>query len=390
MTTARNLRLLAAALAAAAVLAGCGGGGGTEPPRNNISKVVVAGDSLADVGTFGYRFTVQNSADLATGFPVFPMVIAQNFGIASQCNYFVATGASTFTTNATAGCTNFAIGGGRIQNTAAGGGATGQKSIPLQLSTAVAAAGGAWTSTDLILVDGGGNDAGDLISAYLGAATGAAGANAYAQFLMTLVDAPTVQTLLGQGATGAAQAAGLYMQKLADKYYDAIKANALDKGATHVAIVNMPDITVTPSFAAVKTQVAAASGGGTAGATAAGNLEAAVRQWLVAFNTQLSTRVGADGRVAIVDSFSDVRDQAANPSDYGLTNVAQAACVTALNVTTEAAACTSAKLDAAPPPGLAAGWWQTWAFADGLHPTPFGHRLLASSVSRALARAGWL
>ena len=30
------------------------------------------------------------------------------------------------------------------------------------------------------------------------------------------------------------------------------------------------------------------------------------------------------------------------------------------------------------------------AFSDGFHPTPYGHRLLAASISRALARAGWL
>jgi phospholipase/lecithinase/hemolysin len=53
-------------------------------------------------------------------------------------------------------------------------------------------------------------------------------------------------------------------------------------------------------------------------------------------------------------------------------------------------ACTSTALDAAPPAGATAGWWQNWAFADGFHPTPYGHRLLAASVSRALARAGWL
>jgi len=389
MTTERNLRLLVAALAAAAVLAGCGGGGGTEPPRASISRVVVAGDSLADAGTFGYRFTVQNSADLATGYPVFSQIVAQNFGIAGNCNYYVATSATTFTTNPQAGCTNYAIGNGRIQNTAAQGGATGQQSIPLQLSAAATVAGGAWTGNDLILVDGGGNDAGDLIASYLGAATGPAGANAYALFLMNLVDATTVSTLLGQGATGAAQAAGLYMQKLADKYYDSIRASTLDKGATHVAVVNMPDITVTPSFAAVKTQVAAGAGGGATGAAAAANLEVAVRQWLGAFNTQLSARIGGDGRVALVDAFADIRDQATNPGAYGLTNVTQAACLTALSVSA-GSSCTSAALDAAPPTGLTAGWWQTWAFADGLHPTPFGHRLLAASVSRAIARAGWL
>ena len=176
MQTGRNLRLLAASLAAAAVLAGCGGGGGTEPPRASITRLTTAGDSLADVGTFGARFTVQNSADPANPFPVFPEIIASDFGLGAQCNYFVATSATTFVPNPKAGCTDYAIGNGRIQNTAAQGGDAGDQSIPLQLATAVSVAGGAWTSSDLVLVDGGGNDANDLILAFLGAGTGAAGA----------------------------------------------------------------------------------------------------------------------------------------------------------------------------------------------------------------------
>jgi phospholipase/lecithinase/hemolysin len=59
-------------------------------------------------------------------------------------------------------------------------------------------------------------------------------------------------------------------------------------------------------------------------------------------------------------------------------------------VDTSAGTCTSAALDAHPPAGQGAGWWQTWAFADNLHPTPFGQSLLAASVNRTLARAGWL
>ena len=57
-----NRALVAAACSAAALLAGCGGGGDAAGPKVAISRVVVAGDSLADVGTFGFKFTVQNAA----------------------------------------------------------------------------------------------------------------------------------------------------------------------------------------------------------------------------------------------------------------------------------------------------------------------------------------
>ena len=379
MQTGRNLRLLAAAFAAAAFIAGCGGGGGTEGPKASITKVTVAGDSLADAGTFGARFTVQNSADPNSPFRVYPEIIALSYGISGQCNYFVATSTGTpptFTTNSKAGCTNFAVGNGRINITPAQG---AQQSIPVQLQTAAAVVG-SYTASDLVIVDGGGNDAQDLIGAYLQfaqAPTNPTAVGTYKGLLKTLVDPATVDALVAQGATGAAQANGLYMQKLADKYYDAINTNVLAKGASHVAVLNMPDVTLIPGFAP------ALAVGGAA-------LQTAARAWITAFNNQLSARVAGDGRVALVDFYGDLNDEVAHPANYGLTNVTQAACVTALGVSTNGGACTSAALDAAPPAGLTVGWWQTWAFADNLHPTPFGQQLLAASVSRAIARAGWI
>jgi phospholipase/lecithinase/hemolysin len=175
------------------------------------------------------------------------------------------------------------------------------------------------------------------------------------------------------------------MQKLADKYYDAVNTSLLANGATHVALVNMPDVTVTPLFADSMAAASTGAGGGVAGATAAAQLQGLGRALISAFNAELGARVGSDSRIALVDAYADIQDQAANPSAYGLTNVTQRACGTvAINL------CTDAALSAAPPAGLGANWWTTWAFADGLHPTPFGYQLLAASVSRALARAGWL
>ena len=54
-------------LAAAALLAGCGGGGADTTPLAPIRGVKVVGDSLADSGTFGYKFTVQGTAPTGTG-----------------------------------------------------------------------------------------------------------------------------------------------------------------------------------------------------------------------------------------------------------------------------------------------------------------------------------
>ena len=384
--------LLASACLAAALLAGCGGSDDPAGPRTAISRVVVAGDSLADVGTFGFKFTVQKAADPA-GFPIYPQLVAQDYGINSQCNFYKFTG-TTFVANPTPGCTNFAIGGGRVVVPASSGGAASPLGVPLQLSTAASAVGGTYTATDLVLVDGGGNDAADLVGAYLGAASGAAGVAAYQTFLAQQLDAATIAAAFAQ-PNGAAVAAGLYMQKLADTYYNAIKASALDKGATHVAVLNVPDITLTPRFQAVLAGVSAANGGGANGATAAATLKGAIEQWISGFNTELATRINGDARVALVPFYADFTDEVTHPVEYALTDVTHASCpVTGTDSSGLPSytfqTCTSASLDAAPPSGLTAGWWQSWTFSDGFHPTPYGHRLLAASISRALARAGWL
>jgi outer membrane lipase/esterase len=371
--------LLALIVAAAALLAGCGGGD-SAGPRVPISRVVVAGDSLADAGTFGARFTVQNAADPAAGFPVFPQIVAQQFGVTGQCPFFVATSGTTFAPEGRAGCTSFAVGGGRIA------GVSGPFSIPTQLARALQEVGGLYREADLVLVDGGGNDAADLLRALLG------GPAAYQNFLLRELDAATIAATLAQ-PNGSARAAVLYMRELAGTYYGAIKANALDRGATHVAVLDMPDVTLTPLAQAALRNVAQtpeANGGGPA---AAANVRALLQGAIDAFNAQLRTNVGNDGRVAVVPFNADFTGYVTRPADFGLTNVTTPACavvgITDFG-TQNPGPCNSAALDANAPAGLAPGWWQSWVFSDGFHPTPFGHNLLAQTTRRALVQAGWL
>jgi phospholipase/lecithinase/hemolysin len=181
------------------------------------------------------------------------------------------------------------------------------------------------------------------------------------------------------------------MRKLADTYYNSVNTTALAHGATHVAVLDMPDISLTPRIQAVLAQVSQANGGGTNGATAAAGVQTALRAWTDAFNAELRQDVGTDARVAVVPFDADFTEEVNNPATFGLSNVTAPACgqvgVTAFGDPTP---CTNTALDANPPAGLTAGWWTTWAFSDGFHPTPFGHQLLAASVNRALARAGWL
>ncbi len=381
-------------------LAGCGGNNSL-PPKTTISKVYVMGDSLADAGTFGFKYTVQDASN-PKGFPIWPQIVAGNLGLdaLSQCNAFTGVTTSnsagdwtneTYADNTATGCTNYAIGSGRIYVPADPINAstdtpTKRAANPRNITNQFAKIN-AYSATELVLIVGGGNDAADLVGKYLNAAQGATGAAAAYQTFLLQQLSPSVLTEImnSNGAVnGPGVAAGAYMQTLANTFYASIKTSVLDKGATKVAILNMPDITVTPRFQMVLGSL------GTSGPA----LQAAIRQWISAFNTQLKSNIANDSRVALVDFYYDINDEVTNPASYGLSNATSTACpATGVDLVTglpkyDFPTCTSTALDTTV--GKTTGWWKTYAFSDGFHPTPMAHSLLASSVSRALARAGWL
>ncbi len=375
-----KFRLNLAALATALLLAACGGG---DPA---ITSVKVMGDSLADSGTFGLKFTVQGSAATGAGStPIWPELVASDVSDAETLCAYNRVNLLTQAVTTQAGCTNYAVGGGRINNVSS---AQDPRSITLQLQQA-AQVHGSYKSTDLLLVDGGGNDAADLAGAYLGATT-ESGVATYRALLLSLLPATTVDALFGQ-VNGPALAGGAYMQALADKFHDAIKASALDKGASKLVLLNMPDITLTPRFQAVLGAITQQ-----AGAAQAQQAQGLIRQWVGAFNAQLASRFAGNTKVAIVDFYATQQDQTANPAKYGLTNVVDTACpvvgvggdgLPTYNFLT----CTGTALSANPPGGLISGpnWWKTYLYSDSFHPTPYGHELLADAVTAAVRAKNW-
>jgi outer membrane lipase/esterase len=379
------------ALGAALVLAGCGGGGGeTTATGSGVSNVKVVGDSLSDSGAFGFKWAMQGSA--SEPMLIWTDRIASIYGAPALCPRYAATSATTVVANpAATACGSYAVGGGRINIPTA---PTSPFSIPQQLKDL--ATEKPFTAGDLLLVDGGGNDAADLVGAYLKAPFD--GGAAYGGLLGTLLAPATVGAQLGAGPAGAANVGGLYMTALADKMYDAVKTQALDKGAKKVLVLNMPGITNTPRFQATLDLVAAGSGGGAAGATARAQTEAVIKSWVEAFNKQLSTKFAGASGVVLVDFYTNFNDQIANPAQYGLTNVKTPACP-GLGIGTDGLAiynpstCTSTALSTQTPPVGASGganWWKTYAFSDGFHPTAYGYQLLAQLVTKNLAAAGWL
>lgn len=382
---------LLGAAALAALLAACGGGGADTTPRAGVTTVKVMGDSLADVGTFGgVKATIQ-------GNDMYPERVSQAYGLGKGCNYFAFNG-STFVANPTPGCLNYAIGGGVINPASAGLVPADPRGIGVQFAAATAA--GNFAAGDLLVVDGGGNDAAALVGAYLRAgqpAPAGDGGASYLALLGTQLSVAQVQAAAAGGAAGLAAAGGTYMTALGGTFHGMIKTAALDKGATRIVLLNMPAITVTPRFQAVLDGIALANGGGATGAAARAQAEALFKSWAEAFNGELARRFAGDARVTMVDAYKAFNDMVTTPAQFGFTNVKDTACP-ATGVggdglpTYSFPTCTDAALAANPPAGATGGanWYKTWAFSDGFHPTPYAHQQIAQLISLALARAGWL
>ena len=112
----------------------------------SLSSVKVFGDSLQDSGTFGYKFTLQAAEN-----PIYVERVAANYG-QTLCNFYIFTG-TTFAANPKAGCTNFAIGGGRITYTGAGASPANPLNIGVQMATYASL--GSYAASDLVIIDGG-------------------------------------------------------------------------------------------------------------------------------------------------------------------------------------------------------------------------------------------
>ncbi len=376
---------LALALTAAAALTACGGGDDKNPL--GIDTVKVVGDSLSDSGTFAglpgmpRTFTVQGTTDDNV---IWVERVAKAYDVKPLCPAYKFNG-QAFAPNSQAGCTNYAVGGANINNPP-GAAAPQPPTVAEQLSAAAAAG---WRDKDLLLIDGGGNDAADLIKAYLGAGSGAQGAAAYVGLLGTLVPAAVLQQVLA-GDNGAENAGGLYMQALADSLTGSIKAQALAKGAKQVLVANIPDITFTPDFQAVLAQIEQA-----AGAAHRAQAEGLFKAWIRAYNTQLAANFKDEARVKVYDLESSFTAMMTSPAKHGLTDVRLPVCGAAyVTVVPQRgfAECTAAALKATPPPPGASGtgWWQRFMFADGFHPTPYGHKLFADPVINLLDEIDWL
>lgn len=334
-------------------------------------------------------------------------------------------------------CNNYAQGGARVTDPVGPGSASapvnsplGQLTVPIvtQISTHLTKVGGSFSGTELVTVMAGGNDVLELLDQLKANAT-AAGTTAFGNTLVgglvalvpnpanqpaamlaigtalqkaaavpgaTTTDIVTAAVTAASGqpgvtlpinstpivtaATAAANKAGADyattngpvavadMAKAGGELATYVKTLIIGKGAKYVAVVNLPDVSLTPSSKAQSVET-----------------QALISNMVVYFNTQLQNGLAGVAGVTVVDAYADNRNQIANPASYALTNITTPAC----NLTKPSPNALGSSL-VCNTTNVIAGDTSHYLFADTVHPTPYGYKLLAQLVTKSMVLAGWL
>lgn len=424
----KKFQVLATALAAAAFLAGCGGNdAGDQTPRVKFTQMVNFGDSLSDVGTYKTQIVAGNggghysiNGDFSSqglAYTNWTEYLAAQLQVAQPCAAEVglaSVGALAFLAQNTVDsttCTSYAQGGAEVTNPYGPGnaylythygsssGQLGQLTKPVhdQIATYLSQHT-SFNDGQIITVLAGGNDL-FIDRALIVDAQTQATLQAVQAGQLTQAQAAT---MIAGYATQAVQAMTLAGQQLATLVTDQIIA----KGGSHVVVVNLPNVSLTPDNAEW-----VEAGAGVYVEPIHPHLTLDMTN---AFNTALaaglSVTANANGvqtsslsQVVWVDAFTANTDQSAHPAAYGLTNVDTPACKmdgtagsTGLTVPTSATTttfvplasslfCTANTLISTDTASL-----MHYEFADTVHPTPYAYRLLAELVGEQMAIKGWL
>lgn len=400
-------RTFAASALTAALLVACGGSdpipaGSAEPAgaptaRGTFTALVTFGDSLSDIGAyapatsltgngqapyFGGKFTanstsakiwVENLAD-TMGVVVTPGEVGFA-GVSAKC--------PAAANPALAGtCTAYGQGGSRVTDPNGIGHintTTGQPAaLTVPVKTQIANHLTRFTNfkaSDLIIVWAGNNDAFAQFGAFSAAATAIKTREIQGQ-----ISAAEANKQLFEAQTAAQTAMKLAAQELAAY----VKTEILAKGGKYVAVMTLPDSTLTPFGASLKADPQKAA--------AVPVLSALVDT----FNLWLRDGLGGQP-VKIIDQNAPGKDVYANPARYGIVNnqlptcdATKIAAITS-NAVTDGSSLFCNSTPGAPYNGLRTGAdVNTWQFADGVHPTPGGHKIISDYVTQQLRSFGWI
>jgi phospholipase/lecithinase/hemolysin len=179
-----------------------------------------------------------------------------------------------------------------------------------------------------------------------------------------------VQTTVAAGGAAAVQAATAAalasMGQAGADLAGLVKSQVLGKGARYVVVFNLGDVSQTVF-----------------GRTLDSQSQQLVNTMVTTFNSQL--QAGLTGTpVLLLDAYTRGHDWAANPAKYDITNGTTQACSTtspANPLQGSSLGCTSASTVAADTSG--------YLYADDVHPTPLGYRLMAQLAEEQMTAAGW-
>ena len=146
-----------------------------------------------------------------------------------------------------------------------------------------------------------------------------------------------------------------------------VKSFILDKGASKVLVLNIPDIKSTPF------------GMSTDAAT-----QGLIDLMVTTFNAQLKANLQDRQGLLLVDAYTASKDETTNPAQYGISNATTPACILdnpSKNALGSSLVCNSTN--------VIAGDVSKYIFADSVHPTPYGYQLIAQLVAKELVLAKW-
>jgi len=356
----KSIRSWGLTAVAALLLAACGGGGdGDQSPRVKYTSMVTFGDSLSDVGTYataglvaasggGGKYTVNGPTAKN-----WTELIAAQAGVSALCA--AETGLESYAALASlaqaiafhAGCTSYAQGGARVTDPVGPGNkavsALGQLTVPVvtQIGNHLAVVGGKFSGTELVTVLAGGNDV----------------------FMNLAVLSATIQG--GGDPNAAAMAAVQAMAVAGAEEAGYVKNLIVANGATHVVVVNLPDVSQTPYAYSLDAST-----------------QGLINTMVTTFNAQLHAGLAGTTGVLEIDAYTQGRAQIADPAQYGVTNATTPACDPAKSLFDSSLVCNANT--------LTAGDVSHYQFADSVHPTPYGYSLLAKYVTDQMIKAGWL
>ena len=377
------------------LLAACGGGDPTIPgsgspagaptTKGTFTAIVSFGDSLSDVGAyapatslagnglapyFGGKWTT-NSA----GATIWVENLATTLGVAITPAEVGFAGSSVKCPAAAAGlgstCTGYGQGGSRVTDPEGIGKSIGALTVPVvtQIDNHLARFT-SFSAGDLIFVYAGSNDVFTQFGTF-----SATAAQVQADAAAGKLTADQANAALFTAQTAAQAQMKLAAQTLAGYVRDKILA----KGGKYVAVMTLSDIVDTPF-----------------GSTLPASAKPVLTDLSLIFNLWL--RDGLTGQpVQIIDTFALSKEVYANPAKFGIVNNTVPACDTAkISAITGGQVTTGSSLFCnstvgAPYNGLRTGAdVTTWQFADGVHPTTGGHKIISDAFAVQLKSFGWI